>query len=160
MFLFLISNILGSTIQITTLPLVILSPLQASGLVFNSIFATIILAEPFTRYSLVGTILVCIGATIIATFGALKDPAHTLDELLELLGKRPFLLWVGAQVLIVAAILVTAKLLKAFRPRQKMARGIAYGCVSGILSADALLLAKSAVELLVRTIVDHINHQP
>ena len=30
-------------------------------------------------------------------------------------------------------------------------------CCSGILSADTLLLAKSAVELLVRTIVDRVN---
>lgn len=32
-----------------------------------------------------------------------------------------------------------------------------YGFVSGILSAHSLLLAKSAVELLVRTIVDRVN---
>lgn len=32
-----------------------------------------------------------------------------------------------------------------------------YGLTSGVLSAHALLLAKSAVELLVRTIVDHKN---
>lgn len=157
MLLFLVSNILGSSIQITTLPLVILSPLQASGLVFNSICATVILSEPFTRYSLIGTVLVCIGATLIATFGALKEPAHSLDELLELLGKRTFLLWIGGQALMVASILGGAKALGVLRPRLKMARGIAYGCVSGILSADCLLLAKSAVELLVRTIVDRVN---
>lgn len=163
MLLFLVSNILGSSIQITTLPLVILSPLQASGLVFNSICATLILSEPFTRYSLVGTILVSIGAALIATFGALEEPAHTLDELLELLGKRPFLLWMGAQAMMVAGILTLTKLSQVLYPRtknsnrMKMLRGISYGCVSGILSADCLLIAKSAVELLVRTIIDRVN---
>ena len=34
MFLFIISNILGSTVQITTLPLVLLSPLQSVGASF------------------------------------------------------------------------------------------------------------------------------
>ncbi|KAK5288809.1 hypothetical protein LTR16_003255 [Cryomyces antarcticus] len=34
---------------------------------------------------------------------------------------------------------------------------MAYGCISGILSAHSLLVAKSAVELLVRTIVDRHN---
>lgn len=38
-FLFIISNILGSLIQITTLPLIILSPLQSIGLIFNSLLS-------------------------------------------------------------------------------------------------------------------------
>ncbi|KAG0651407.1 hypothetical protein D0Z07_1679 [Hyphodiscus hymeniophilus] len=42
-------------------------------------------------------------------------------------------------------------------PRIRLLRGLAYGCISGILSAHSLLVAKSAVELLVRTIVDRIN---
>lgn len=139
MLLFLVSNILGSSVQITTLPLVILSPLQASGLVFNSICATLILSEPFTRYSLVGTVLVCIGAGLIAMFGALKEPAHTLDELLDLLGKRSFLLWMGAQALIIAGILIFTKATQVLYPRakntarQKMIRGISYGCVRYVL---------------------------
>ncbi|KAI5776161.1 magnesium transporter NIPA-domain-containing protein [Geopyxis carbonaria] len=163
MLLFIVSNILGSSIQITTLPLVILSPLQASGLVFNSICATLILSEPFTRYSLCGTVLVCIGATLIAAFGALKEPAHSLDELLALLGRKPFLLWMGGTIFMVLCILGGAKSSQVLIPRtkntarMKMIRGIAYGCVSGILSAHCLLLAKSAVELLVRTVVDRVN---
>ncbi|KAL7267721.1 hypothetical protein RUND412_009674 [Rhizina undulata] len=163
MLLFIISNILGSSIQITTLPLVILSPLQASGLVFNSICATLILGEPFTRYSLIGTILVCVGAALIAAFGAMKEPAHSLDELLVLLGKKAFLSWMVCTVVLVGAILVGVRVSSALRPRLKhtarmrMVRGVAYGSVSGILSAHCLLLAKSAVELLVRTVVDRVN---
>jgi len=49
MFLFLIANIIGSSIQITTLPLPLLSTLQASGLVFNSLLASLLLKEPWTR---------------------------------------------------------------------------------------------------------------
>ncbi|KAG8528730.1 uncharacterized protein KY384_006417 [Bacidia gigantensis] len=59
-------------------------PLQ-SGLVFNSACATVILGEPFTRWSLFGTILVCAGAVLIAIFGAIGEPAHNLDQLLALL---------------------------------------------------------------------------
>lgn len=39
----------------------------------------------------------------------------------------------------------------------KFYRGLAFAFSSGVLSAHTLLLAKSAVELLVRTIVDHVN---
>lgn len=48
------------------------------------------------------------------------------------------------------------RLLK-FQGRIRILRGMCYGFVSGILSAHSLLLAKSAVELLVLTIVDRVN---
>ncbi|OJD18048.1 hypothetical protein AJ78_01878 [Emergomyces pasteurianus Ep9510] len=184
MFMFVISNIVGSTIQITTLPLPVLSTLQASGLVFNTIFAAVILGEPFTRYSIFGTILVCIGAVMIGIFGAIGEPAHTLDQLLALLGRRPFLLWMAGTAVFVGVTLLGARMLKLISspgktrewvmkyhiplphtpsfhghhsPRIKVLRGMMYGSVSGVLSAHSLLVAKSAVELIVRTIVDRVN---
>lgn len=151
---------------------------EQSGLVFNTIFATLILGEPFTRYSFAGTLLVCIGAVLIATFGAIGEPAHTLTQLLELLQGRPFLIWMVSTLVLVACILIGSKVLKTCIPgsrvkptagghftphnlraqsRVKLFRGMCYGSVSGILSAHSLLLAKSAVELLVRTIIDRVN---
>jgi len=160
--MFIISNLLGSTIQITTLPLPVLSTLQASGLVFNSICATLLLGEPFTRWSFGGTLLVCCGAILIAIFGAIPEPAHNLDQLLELLGRRPFVLWMFGQAVLVAVLVAVASSLArivsiASSPRIRLLRGFAYGSISGILSAHSLLVAKSAVELLVRTIVDGKN---
>ena len=160
--MFVVSNVLGSTVQISTLPLPVLSTLQASGLVFNSICATLILGEPFTRWSLWGTLLVCGGAVLIGIFGAIPSPAHTLSELLELLGRKPFIVWMSLQALLVIAIAVAADVFNAFSKlsqtsRFRLIRGLAYGCISGILSAHSLLVAKSAVELLVRTIADGNN---
>ncbi|KMP02869.1 hypothetical protein CIRG_02561 [Coccidioides immitis RMSCC 2394] len=184
MFMFVLSNIVGSTIQITTLPLPVLSTLQAAGLVFNTIFATLILGEPFTRYSFGGTVLVCVGAVLIAIFGAIGEPAHTLDQLLELLSRPPFLRWIAGTAVIVVVTLLGARLLKNLStpgrtsgwtllklsrshspyhhhhhhsPRLKTLRGVLFGAVSGILSAHSLLVAKTAVELLVRTILDRVN---
>ncbi|KAL4740744.1 hypothetical protein BDV11DRAFT_204082 [Aspergillus similis] len=148
-----------------------------SGLVFNTVFATLILGESFTRYSLVGTVLVCGGAVLIAVFGAIGEPAHTLDQLLELLRGRNFILWVAGTVVLSLVIFAGSKLLKVVTSRSKhlplrssyasrlnlthnrvrLIRGLCYGMISGILSAHSLLLAKSAVELLVRTIVDRHN---
>ncbi len=132
-------------------------------MVFNSICATVILGEPFTRWSFGGTVLVCAGAVLIAIFGAIGEPAHNLDQLLELLGRRQFILWMIGQIILVVAIIIGAKALKLMNPRtmnsprRRLFRGMAYGCISGILSAHSLLVAKSAVELLVRTIVDRHN---
>jgi hypothetical protein len=161
MLMFIVANVVGSTIQITTLPLPVLSTLQASGLVFNSICASVVLSEPFTRYSLVGTVLVAIGALMIGFFGSISEPSHNLDQLLVLLGRRHFLLWMFATFVIVIALIVGTWFLKRVYPRPtprlRLVRGIMFGCVSGILSAHSLLIAKSAVELLVRTIVDRHN---
>jgi len=160
--MFIMSNIVGSTIQITTLPLPVLSTLQASGLVFNSICASLILGEPFTRWSLGGTLLVAGGAILIAIFGAIPEPAHNLDQLLQLMGQKTFIIWMIMQALLVAIIIGIAAFLARIpsissSPRIRLLRGLAYGSISGILSAHSLLVAKSAVELLVRTIVDRIN---
>ena len=161
--MFLLANVLGSSIQISTLPLPVLSTLQASGLVFNSICASLILGEPFTRWSLWGTLLVCSGAVLIAIFGAIPAPAHDLNELLELLVRPPFVAWMSLQTFIVLSIAISVEVLSAVfatlaqTSRFRLARGLAYGIVSGILSAHSLLVAKSAVELLVRTIVDGNN---
>ena len=161
MLMFVVANIVGSTIQITTLPLPVLSTLQASGLVFNSICASIILSEPFTRYSFIGTLLVAVGALLIALFGAIAEPSHNLDQLLLLLGRKHFLVWMiltgVAVVLLLAATWLLKRMYPRTTPRLRLVRGMLFGCVSGILSAHSLLIAKSAVELLVRTIVDRHN---
>ena len=100
---------------------------------------------------------------LIAIFGAIGEPAHNLDQLLALLGRRQFILWMIGQAILVAVVIAGAKALKHINPwttnspRMRLFRGMAYGAVSGILSAHSLLVAKSAVELLVRTIVDRHN---
>lgn len=155
--MFIVANLLGSTVQITTLPLPVLSTLQAAGLVFNSICASLILNEPFTRWSFSGTALVTSGAILIAIFGAIPSPAHDLRELLELLGRRPFVIWMIFQALSVITLALVIDVVDSMSSlshdsRFRLARGITYGVISGDLSAHALLFAKSSVELVIKTI--------
>ncbi|KAF4124639.1 Pfam:DUF803 [Geosmithia morbida] len=156
--MFLMANIVGSSVQISTLPLPVLSTLQAAGLVFNSICASVILHEPFTRWSFYGTALVTTGAVLIATFGAIPEAAHDLDELLVLLARRPFVVWMILQGVFVVAVAVAMEVVCAVTNlahnsgRFRLVRGIVYGMISGMLSAHALLFAKSSVELIISTI--------
>ena len=177
--------------------------LLQAGLVFNTAFATLLLKEPFTHFSLIGTILTCAGAATIATFGAIGEPAHTLSQLLDLLNQRSFILWMIGTMLVAMGTIVCAHILKVYTKRThreahnhelrrahsrsvsslhpdlsnlkrtftaqlppilhnrisriRLVRGLAYALISGILSAHSLLVAKTAVELIVRTIVDHNN---
>lgn len=164
MFLFLIANIVGSTIQITTLPLPLLSTLQASGLVFNSILASLLLKEQWTWRTGWGTLLVAAGAVLISLFSALPEPSHNLTQLLDLLRMKGFLVWFILSLVFVLAVLVMDFTMRRLipprqreNPRLHLIRGMSYGAISGVLSAHALLLAKSAVELIVRSFADHVN---
>lgn len=162
MAMFIVANILGSSVQISTLPLPVLSTLQASGLVFNSICATLILGEPFTKWSMWGTFLVLTGAVLIAVFGAIPSPAHNLQELLALLVRGPFVGWMIFQGVLVLVMIFFTELVGTFSSlsqstKLRLGRGLAFGCISGILSAHSLLVAKSAVELIIKTVLDGLN---
>lgn len=164
MLLFLVANIVGSSIQITTLPLPLLSTLQASGLVFNSLLASLLLKEPWTWRTVYGTILVATGAVLISFFSAIPEPSHSLEQLIVLLGHHSFLVWFILSLLLVIALLsmdfTMRKIVSSHKrdsPRFLLVRGMSYGAISGILSAHALLLAKSAVELIVRSVADRNN---
>lgn len=52
--IYTISNLIGSTCTIGYLPIVILAPVGAIGLVFNAIFAKWILGDPFTKRTVFG----------------------------------------------------------------------------------------------------------
>ena len=103
------------------------------------------------------------GAVLIAIFGAIGEPAHNLDQLLALIGRHEFIAWMACTLILALAIAAGAKSSKYIRPwaksnpKMRLFRGMSYGAVSGILSAHTLLVAKSAVELLVRTIIDKDN---
>jgi multidrug transporter EmrE-like cation transporter len=164
MFLFLIANIVGSSIQITTLPLPVLSTLQASGLVFNSILASLILKEAWTWRTVYGTVLVAAGAVLVSFFSAVPEPSHSLEQLLGLLSVPAFLVWfILSLVFVLLVIILTFTLrfcvpgLSGDSPRVCLINGMSFGLISGVLSAHALLLAKSAVELIVTSLTDHKN---
>ncbi|ODQ56226.1 hypothetical protein SAICODRAFT_4415 [Saitoella complicata NRRL Y-17804] len=163
--IYILANVFGSSVQITTLPLVVLAPLQASGLVFNAVLANVLLGEAFGLQGLIGTVLTSVGAVLIAAFGAITEPSHSLDELLRLLSQLPFVIWMVAQLILICIILMgvelyrrtTRKATGKCRQKARTIRGCGLGCVSGLISAHCLLLAKSAVELLIKTFVFHEN---
>ncbi|CCE84007.1 Piso0_004607 [Millerozyma farinosa CBS 7064] len=178
-FLFIITNILGSLIQITTLPLILLSPLQSIGLIFNSVFGCMLLPdEIFTVKLMVGTVVIFIGAFLVAYNGNFEQTPENgglefkIDLLIKKITATSFLMWFVGTFVIVGTLLTVNAWLKwrannlgkisrrrkmKIRRRIKFIRGINYGIVSGTLTAHTFLFAKSLVDLVIDIITagDH-----
>jgi len=89
--IFISSNLIGSVVQIASLPVVILAPLGAVSLLWNAFFAWFILADVFSPWMVLGTLLIAAGAVLIALFGIVPEETRSLDDLLELLRRPTFI---------------------------------------------------------------------
>ncbi|KAI9288318.1 magnesium transporter NIPA-domain-containing protein [Umbelopsis sp. AD052] len=173
---YLIANIIGSIFTIGYLPIVILAPIGAMGLVFNAIFAKLVLGDPFTRKSIVGTILIVIGAILVGGFGVVREPNHSLEDLIQLYHRPAFIAYFSileffTLIMLMAThyieyrvnkiergVLPESKLIKLQDiPEIKMKLGVSYGMLSGNISSQSLLFAKSGLELLILTLIHGQN---
>ncbi|KAH8551022.1 magnesium transporter NIPA-domain-containing protein [Umbelopsis sp. PMI_123] len=173
---YLIANIIGSIFTIGYLPIVILAPIGAMGLVFNAIFAKIVLGDPFTRKSVVGTVLIVIGAILVGGFGVVREPNHSLEDLIRLYHRPSFIAYFSVLefftvIMLMAThyleyrvnkiergILPESKLIKLQDiPEIRMKLGVSYGMLSGNISSQSLLFAKSGLELLILTLIHGQN---
>ncbi|KAJ6604645.1 hypothetical protein DFH09DRAFT_1123383 [Mycena vulgaris] len=82
--IFISSNIIGSLVQIASLPVVILAPLGAVSLLWNAFFARLLLGDVLSSWMVLGTLLIAGGAILIAIFGIVPEPTRSLEDLLEL----------------------------------------------------------------------------
>jgi hypothetical protein len=91
--IFLSSNVVGSLVQIASLPVVILAPLGAVSLLWNAFFAKIILGDVFSPWMVVGTLLIAGGAVLIAFFGIVPERPRSVEDLLELFSRPAFVVY-------------------------------------------------------------------
>ncbi|KAJ3890117.1 hypothetical protein GG344DRAFT_89055 [Lentinula edodes] len=105
--IFISSNILGSLVQIASLPVVILAPLGAVSLLWNAFFARLILGDVFSSWMILATLFIAGGAVLIAIFGIVPEPTRSLEDLLELFRRPTFVIYfslLGAVVFVSLAI--------------------------------------------------------
>ncbi|KAJ3865477.1 hypothetical protein EV359DRAFT_72404 [Lentinula novae-zelandiae] len=105
--IFISSNILGSLVQIASLPVVILAPLGAVSLLWNAFFARLILGDVFSSWMILATLFIAGGAVLIAIFGIVPEPTRSLEDLLELFRRPTFVVYfslLGAVVFVSLAI--------------------------------------------------------
>lgn len=177
--MFIVANILGSIVQISTLPLIILLPLQSIGLIFNSILSCMLLSgERFTKKLGWGTAIIAVGAFLIAYNGNSvppqvpdEDSSRKFQHILRKLLRPRFLTWFLFTYVLIAVLLVANRVLSKRRERLKcrprpsrythrlleryqFIRGLNYGLISGTLTAHTFLFAKSLIDVVVETILN------
>jgi drug/metabolite transporter (DMT)-like permease len=105
--IYITSNIFSTIFQLDALPIIILAPLGAVSLIFNALLARVILGDVFGRTAIAGTALVALGAVLIAVFGVVQEEEHSLDELMRLWRRGPFLAFFLTMVAVVVIVLVS-----------------------------------------------------
>ncbi|SCU87748.1 LADA_0E05930g1_1 [Lachancea dasiensis] len=153
--LFLLSNIVGSTVQIATLPLIVLAPLQSCGLLFNSIAAHYMLKERSSWRTPLATLLIVIGGMTIGVVGVTSTNSHSithsLPQLSQLAYGPMFLRWFITTN--VSVLLVLALTWSYSHRIPTFAKGVIYGCCSGTWSAHSLLMAKSVSDIVTHALL-------
>ncbi|EPQ60636.1 hypothetical protein GLOTRDRAFT_135286 [Gloeophyllum trabeum ATCC 11539] len=117
--IFISSNILGSLFQIASLPVVILAPLGAVSLLWNAFFARFLLGDVFSPWMILGTLLIAGGAVLIAIFGIVPEPTHSLEDLLQLFRRPAFVAYFSILGFIVVACLIITHIVEYSYTRRR-----------------------------------------
>ncbi|ORX58960.1 hypothetical protein DM01DRAFT_1366216 [Hesseltinella vesiculosa] len=161
--IYTLSNLVGSACTIGYLPIIILAPVGAIGLVFNAIFAKLVLGDPFTNRTALGTTMIVLGAMLVAGFGVVPEPNHTLQDLIRLYQRPSFIIYFTIVEFVTCFGLISTHLLEygynanpiawtSRYPNIKMWLGISFGVFGANISSQAMLFAKSGLELLILTV--------
>ncbi|KAI8092535.1 magnesium transporter NIPA-domain-containing protein [Halteromyces radiatus] len=160
--IYTVSNLVASTCTIAFLPIVVLALLGSIGLVFNAIFARLVLGDPFTSRTIIGTTLIVAGAMLVAGFGVVPEPNHTLQDLIQLYKRPSFIIYFALVEFCICFGLILTHLMEYGLERNtqwqikypdlKMWLGISFGVFGANISSQAMLFAKSGLELLILTV--------
>ena len=91
------------------MPVVILAPLGAVSLLWNAFFARLLLGDVFSPWMILGTLLIAGGAVLIAVFGIVPEPTHSLEDLLRLFNRPAFVAYFSLLGFVVFVLLVTVR---------------------------------------------------
>lgn len=80
----------------------ILAPLGAVSLLWNALFARLLLRPPLV----LGTGLIACGAALIAVYGIVPESTRSLDELIGLFARPAFLAWFCVEAAVVILCLI------------------------------------------------------
>ncbi|ORX95453.1 hypothetical protein K493DRAFT_219136 [Basidiobolus meristosporus CBS 931.73] len=146
------SQVVGSTIALNFLKTQWVAPLGSAALIFNFIFARLLVGTPITKSDLYGTAIVICSVVWVVVFGGLgkDDDCNVLN--ITTLGSFAFAVYVKRlmnnkekkQKIRLFRSMETIRLLRLI--------GMCFACIGGLFASETLLLAKSGIRLLVISI--------
>lgn len=95
MILYILSQLIGSTLALDYLRAEYVAPLGSTSLIFNFLFASFLVGSPVTSNDIYGTIIVIVGVIGIVAFGSINSglASETNAERLTYLWRRSGWLW-------------------------------------------------------------------
>ncbi|KAG0742152.1 hypothetical protein G6F57_005682 [Rhizopus arrhizus] len=177
LYTYIASQVIGSTIALNYLKTQWVAPLGSVALIFNFIFAKILVGTKITRKDVLGTFVVIASVIWIVVFGGMyngQDPEESISlDSLKILFVRPiFIIYFSALNIIAFGGLFISlwsnwemndetrkRHLFANMNQKKMKHivGLMFSVEGGLLASETLLLAKSGVKLFTLSIQSHTN---
>lgn len=109
MSLYIISQLLGSTLALQYMRAEFVAPLGSSNLIFNFLIANYMLNIPITKRDIQGTLLIVLGVIGIVSFGSVNDGISDMldiNVLIDLWGRVAWLLWFFFLVFVTVSVYV------------------------------------------------------
>ncbi|CAG8541136.1 27899_t:CDS:2, partial [Racocetra persica] len=167
LYLYIISQLVGSTIALNYLKAQWVAPLGSISLIFNFVFARMLVGTSITRADIIGTFVVIISVIWIVVFGGMTgqdDENLTLEKLKSLMTRPLFIVYFSFLDILTFALFGVAlycywilqdeqrKMRDSFfkgieTKRLKKTVGMTMAGVGGLIASQTLLLAKSGVKL-------------
>ncbi|RIB08322.1 hypothetical protein C2G38_1983010 [Gigaspora rosea] len=168
LYLYILSQVVGSTIALNFLKPQWVAPLGSVSLIFNFVFARILVKTKITKQDLWGTLVIVISVVWVVGFGGLtqeNDDDLDLERLKELMLRPLFVIYFSILNVITFILFGCAMLgyLMVSNPEMKKKNnffkgietsrlqkwvGMTMASVGGLLASQTILLAKSGVKLL------------
>ncbi|KAI8642785.1 magnesium transporter NIPA-domain-containing protein [Parasitella parasitica] len=179
LYTYIASQLIGSTIALNYLKTQWVAPLGSVALIFNFVFAKILVNTKITRKDVLGTCVVVASVIWIVVFGGMyngEDPEEQISvESLKVLFVRPiFIIYFSALNIIAFGGLFISiwsnwaisdetrkKKIQLFanmnQKKMKHIVGLMFSIEGGVLASETLLLAKSGVKLFTLSIKSQVN---
>lgn len=165
--LFVSSQLFGSSAALNFLQPAVVAPLSSATLVFNLIFARLLVGTKLRKIDYVGTSMIIICSILIAIFGEIPKQKLTLDELLKLYRRTDFIIYFSILIFISLSVIAFSTWLNylvnnferrsksLFRTirinKMKQFVGVGFAVSSGLVASVTVLLAETGVRLLSST---------
>ncbi|CAG8499895.1 2031_t:CDS:2 [Diversispora eburnea] len=174
LYIYIVSQVVGSTIALNFLKAQWVAPLGSISLIFNFIFARAFIGTEITRKDILGTLVIIVSVVWIVGFGGMgKSNEHlTITQLKSLMIRPVFIAYFSVLNICTFSLFIVTiyiywilsdenrKLKNIYLKNIKMDKlkkyvGVSMAAVGGLLASQSLLLAKSGTILVVTSFVEH-----